>query len=193
MDSLPVGFDEVVEDQLDPLDIVDPDAQAAIEQLARIGYLTDEFDYCGVHFAIRTIYPIEELAAAAAIKEFTDTLKAPEAWGNAQIALALEAIDYDDKFCERTGNMRPEQFARARFNYITSKFHQPVLDHLYSKYLVLIEKRDYAFKEAQNLSLGSPLSFLIGAGSSNEPGISLDQTSSEFQPSTSFTPSSLSS
>lgn len=178
MDPLPAGF----ADDHDPFDekeeILDD-----IDRLSRLGYLEDDFDFCGFHFSMRTLYPIEEAACALAIKEFSGTLREPETWAAAQVGLALTSIEYDEAFCPPVAkNIDPKEFARQRFNYITQRLMQPIIDYLFSRYINLLERRELAVKEAQDLSQGSLQSFWPGVDSSKEQGTSEGKTDTDIQP-----------
>lgn len=178
---LPIG-DQPPADMFDSLS---EESLTRMEKLARLGYLERSFDFCGYNFAIRTLYPIEEAAAALAVQEFRNTLREPEVWGNVQVGLALMAVDHDPDFCPPVSlKVRPQDFARARFNWVSQNLMQPVLDYIYAEYLDLLEERNTVIREAQDLSERSLQAFWPGAGSSTEQATSDEPTTTDTPPST---------
>lgn len=147
--------------------------------------LTDEFTFCGAHFSLRILRPDEEMAAALAMNPWKDTIKAQEAWGNAQIALALTSINYDEDFCPPV-SPDPQMFANARLRYITANFFQPVLDYVYQRYLSLLVRQKRVIDQVEDLSSGSLPAFSPSASSLTEPGTSAEQIDSDAPPSTPF-------
>lgn len=175
---LPVG-----DDPRDLFESVSEESLTRMEKLIRLGYLERSFDFCGYNFAIRTLYPIEESAAALAVQEFRNTLREPEVWANVQVGLALMSVDYDEDFCPPLSpKVRPQDFARARFNWVSQNLMQPVLDYIYTQYLDLLEERNAVIREAQDLSERSLQAFWPGAGSSIEQATSDEQTTTDTQP-----------
>lgn len=166
-----------------PFEQMEPELAGDFNALVNVGHLTDEFTFCGRHFVIRTLKPNEELAAAIAVKAYRETLKEPEAWCNAQIGLALMAVDHDDAFCPPT-NHKLEDFARARLHWVGDEFYQPVLNYVWNRYVELLARQKRAVEEADSLSQRNLHIWQPFADSSTEPGTSDAETDSEGPTST---------
>lgn len=150
------------------------DIQEAVEGLTHLGSLTTEVEFAGHTFGLRTLTAAEEIAAAVVIKPFKDTLKEPEAWAAAQVALALTHVDGDEDFCPQAG---PDQtaYARARLNYITSNWYWITIDALFREYTTLLQRQVEAIRAVQNLSQRGLLTYSPLADALNVPGISPDE------------------
>lgn len=129
-------------------DLFDPKVREAVEGLIWLGHLEDSFEFCGHNFVLRTLKADEELAAAAVVKEYTDTLGQAKAWAWANVALALVSVDGDDNFCPPTG---PDKlaYARARFQYVTSRWYWPTGEYLFSRYQNLYKTAREALLEVR--------------------------------------------
>lgn len=149
-----------------------------IEKFSQIGYISGDFSFAGHSYGLRTLTSAEDIAAAAAIQEFRETLKEPEAWCAAQVALALTYVDDDDDFCPQVGpNL--QVFAKARFNWLTSHFHWVIIEEMFNDYASLLRKQLEKVRQVQDLSPGSlPISW-PSADSFKTPGTSNDEISLE--------------
>lgn len=136
-----------------------------VEGLIWLGYLEDEFEFCGHNFAIRTLRGDEELLAALVTKEFNETIGQERSWAWANIALALVAVDGDEEFCPQTGRDK-RAYARARFQYATSRWFWPVAKHIYEKYIDLQRRQSEAMARVEDLSRGNLHTFSPSVGSS---------------------------
>lgn len=145
-----------------------PEVREDVEGLLWLGYLEDEFDFCGHSFVIRTLRGDEELLATLVCKEWVESLGQTRAWVWAQIALALIAVDGDDAFCPPTGPDK-RAYARARFQY-TQRWYWPVAEHIFAKYVELQKRQSEAFKRVEDLSQGNLPMFSPSVGSSTEAG-----------------------
>ena len=129
-----------------------------VDGLIWLGYLEDVVDYCGHEFVIRTLRLEEQLLASLVTKEYTDTLGQAKAWIAAHVGLALVSIDGDEEFCSQAG-FNKKDYARARFQYVTGKWFEPTIAHLYNAYSSLIERQSSVLEEMENLSKESRISF----------------------------------
>ncbi len=170
-------FSDLFEEEKEATKIEDfPDAiREDVEGLLWLGYLQDTFSFCGHDFVIRTLRGDEELLAALISKEFIESVGQARAWAWAQIALALVSVDGDADFCPPAGPNKRE-YARARFQYCTSKWFWPVAAHIYSQYTQLLERQTEAIGRVEDLFTGSlPMSTPF-------VGSSTDRADSEEQP-----------
>lgn len=110
-----------------------------------------EVDYAGHRFGLRTLFPWEEAMAALAVKEFTDTLKAPDMWMSAVTGLALEHVDGDPDFCPRS-SPSDEVYARQRLHYMSQTWTFPFLERLYREYADMQRELLDRIERVENLS-----------------------------------------
>lgn len=167
--------------QYDPMDDLSEEAQQAVEGLAWIGYLEDTFEFAGHTFTMRTLRGEEELHAAAITQEYRNSLGEPKAWAWAQVALALQAVDGDEDFCPPLGPDK-RAFARARFQWVTSRWFWPVGQELFAQYNQLLARALAATEAAQDLSEGSLRDSWPSVDSLTEQGDSSSEIDSESQP-----------
>lgn len=150
----------------------DPEVMAPIEGLIHLGDIrNDNIEFAGHTFGLRTLTAAEDIAAAAVIQPFRNTLKEPEAWASAQVGLALTHVDGDEDFCPNVGPNQ-QSFARARMNYITTNWHFIVIDHLFREYAKLLEQQAEKVRQVQDLSAGSLLTSWPSEDSFSAPGTS---------------------
>jgi hypothetical protein len=77
--------------------------QSDIESLETFGYLSDEFHKWGRSWTLRTLKGDEDLAIGIITKPYVETMAQAKAWAWAHVALALEAVNGDTKFCPPLG------------------------------------------------------------------------------------------
>lgn len=171
------------------LDAFPADVRRDVEGLEVLGYIEDEFRQWGHSFVLRTLKGEEELAAAVVTKEYVETLGQAKAWAWVNVALSLQAVDGKYDFCPPIGP-DPIEFARARFKYVTSKWHWPLAEFLFTQFVEL-QQRQYAVLEAmRDFSVGSQPISSPGLGSLTDLGISPEDLAEEDStPSKSSTPS----
>lgn len=141
---------EEPEDQ-EPFDSFPDEVRKDVEGLTWLGYLEDEFEFCGHHFVIRTLRADEELLASVISREYIETLGQAKAWAWANVCLALESVDYDETFCPPTGPDK-QKYAKARFQWVTSRWYWPVGEYLFRRYADLVERMNIAVDAMANLS-----------------------------------------
>lgn len=162
----------VFEEEQSPLDAFPDQVQKDVDGLAWLGYLEDEFDFCGHHFVIRTLRGDEELLAALVSKEFTETIAEAKASIWATVALALLVVDGDEDFCPPVGRSEKE-YARGRFRYVTSRWFWPTAIYIFNRYSALVERQLEAIQALEDLSPRSRIT------STPSPDFSTDKASSE--------------
>jgi len=155
-----------------------------VDGLLWLGYLEDEFEFCGHEFVIRTLRLEEEMTTGLLSKEYAESMSEAKALITAQIAMSLIAIDGREDFCPAIGPNKKDH-ARARFNYIASHWFEPTLAFVYSKYADLIERQraciremDFLSRESLNTFMDSP-SFLKKKVDSQMTGEIMDILDSE--------------
>jgi len=169
---------EEQEKRVDPFELFSEQVRLPVRGLAFIGHITKDVHYCGHTFTLRTLYPAEKAAISIAIKEWRETIVEGEVWTNAQIAVALTAVDGDDHFCDATGPDLVEH-VKNRLNYASKQWFQTTLSFLYARYLELEQEALDGIRELQDFSernrdLSPPL-----PDSSIEPDTSGDEIASD--------------
>lgn len=160
------------------LDAFPPEVRQNVEGLEVLGHIEDEFRQWGHSYVMRTLKGEEELAAAVVTKEYVETLGQAKAWAWANVALSLVAVDGAYDFCPPVGPDSIE-YARARFKYVTSKWHWALAEYLFDRFVEL-QQRQYAALEAmRDFSQGSQPSSSPGLGSLNDLGISAEELAEE--------------
>lgn len=120
---------------------MDPRTAEKVAGVTRIGYLEDELNWCGHTFGLRTLKGDEELNAGLAVKKYMGTPGQAKAWAWAQVALALTSVDGRTDFCPKAGPSS-EEYAKARFRYLTSEWHWPTIEALYAAFVELQGEAD---------------------------------------------------
>lgn len=154
-----------------PFDAFPSEVRRDVDGLIHLGELSEDIEFCGHTFGLRTLRVDEEIAAAKAVEQFRDTLKEPHAWAAVQVGLALTHLDGDSNFCPKIG-VDKVSFARGRFQYVTSNWYWPTIDYLHGEYARLLERQLAAIRAVQDLSARSRPTFSPLPDSLNEPGIS---------------------
>jgi hypothetical protein len=115
-----------------------------------------EVEFAGHTFGMRTLFPWEEGMAAIAVKEFTDTLKAPDMWMSAVVGLALEHVDGNPEFCPRS-SPSDEVYAKQRLRWTSQTWTFPFLERLYREYADMQRELLDRIERVENLSMsGTP-------------------------------------
>lgn len=135
-----------------------------VDGLLWLGYLEDHITFCGHEFVIRTLRAEDQLLSALITKDYADTVGQGKAWVAAQVALALVAVDGDEEFCPQASYDKKD-YARARFNYVISKWYEATINHIYKSYLALMERQTFALEEMENLSQESLTTFMASPDS----------------------------
>lgn len=165
----------------DSFEELDPRVRQAVEGLIYLGHLTTEVEFCGHTFGLRTLHTDEEIAAGEVIESLRNTIKEPEAYVSAQIALALTHVDGDEEFCPPVGPDK-SQYAKARYRYVTSQWYWPTIQYLYTEYTKLLGRQIEAIRSIQDLSSRSRPTFSPSPDFSTELGTSNDEMLTERPP-----------
>lgn len=154
----------------------DPLLAVQAEDIVQQSEVQDDFTFAGHSFGLRTLSVAEEIAAAKVIESFRNTLKEPEAWATAKVALALTHVDDDPDFCSPLGKSNKTAHAKSRLNYV-GDWPWPIIDALFQFYAQLEARRLKKIQEAQDLSEGSLLTSWPLVDSFEASGTSSDATS----------------
>lgn len=119
-----------------------------------LGHLEEEVKWAGHTFILRTLKAAEELEAALVAKDYLETFGQTKATAWAHVAAALMSVDGDDSFCPPIGP-DSKQHLRAKFNYITDNWYWPVGEHLFNKYVEIVQRQTDAVEAVESLSQGS--------------------------------------
>lgn len=159
----------MAEEPVESQDQFPPEVAIDVDGLVWLGHLSENIDFCGHTFEIRTLKGDEDLAAGLVAKEYIDSLGQARAWAWAKLALAIVSIDGRNDWSPQLG---PDKvaFARQRFKYLTEAWYWPVAQFLYES-LILLEQRQIAALDAmQGLSTGSRTRSTPSPDSSIDPG-----------------------
>lgn len=167
-----------MEEVTNPLAEFPPEVRVAVDGLIHLGQLDEDFEFCGHTFGLKTLKAGEEIAASAAVQHLRGTIKEPDAWAAAQVALALTHVDDDPDFCPPAG---PDQvaYAKARYNYLVKSWYTPTILFLFQCYSTLLDKQVEAIRQLQDLSDRSPHISLPSGDSFSEPGTLSEQIALE--------------
>lgn len=158
-----------------PFDAFPPQVREDVNGLIWLGYLEDEFTFCGHNFVIRLLRGDEELLAALVIKEYTETVGQAKAQVWATVALALTAVDGAEDFCPPASPAK-EAYARARFQWVTGNWYWPVALFIYTRYTELLQRQNEAMEALEDFCNGNPSIFSPWPGSSTDKASSPPQS-----------------
>ncbi len=139
------------EEQVDPFALFSEQVRIAVRGLTYIGHLEKEVEFCGHTFRLRTLYPSEKAAVSMVVQPWHGSISEGEVWANAQVALSLQSVDGVDDFCNAAGPDLNDH-AKARLNWVTKQWYQPVLSYLYARYLELESEALDGIRELQDFS-----------------------------------------
>lgn len=152
----PISPEDIMADLEQPRTLLDfpQEARDSVEGLMWLGYLEDEFDFCGHSFVMRTLRGDEELLASLVTKDYESSFGQDRAYAWATIALSLVSLDGDEEFCPKTGRDK-RAYARARFQFCTSRWYWAVGEFLFQKYVDLQRRQTDAIRRVEDLSQGN--------------------------------------
>lgn len=151
----------------DPFDAFPDDVRQDVDGLIWLGHLDTSISFCGHDFVLRTLRGDEELLAGYVMKEFIETIGQAKAHVWATLALALVAVDGAEDFCpQATPNKR--DYARARFNWITSNWYWPTALFLYNHYTSLLQRQQEALEALEDFCSGNLPPLMPFAGFSTD-------------------------
>lgn len=159
-----------------------------IDGLIWLGYLEETFSWCGHDFVVRTLRGDEELLAGLVMKDFTETVGQGKAHVWATIALALVAVDGAEDFCP-PASPNKKDYARARFQWVTTNWFWPLALFVYNKYTDLLRRQQEALDALEDFCAGSPLTDLPSLGSLTDRASSEEDIRDFLEPQDDSTPS----
>lgn len=114
----------------------DPRWRDELRGLIYLGALTDEFDWLGHHFKIRTLTTGELAEVALIAKPYGDSEAALKAWQAAIVAACIVSVDGQPIALPLTSEI-DDSLVRAKFRYVMEKWFPPILDVIYNRYVAL--------------------------------------------------------
>jgi len=168
-------------EQVDPFALFSEGVRLPVRGLTYIGHLEKEVYFCGHIFRLRTLYPSEKAAVSIVVQPWRGSISEGEVWANAQVALSLQSVDNDGDFCNAAGPDLNEH-TKARLNYATKQWYQPVLSFLYARYLELEQEALDGIRELQDFSERNRVPSQPSPDSLIAPGTSDASTDSAIQP-----------
>lgn len=129
------------------------DPQRDLQALVDIGHLVSDFELFGHSFSLRTLLPAEEFVAASIIEKYAGSLAESKAFIASTLAASIMTVD-GKPLTRALGPSIAEIGAAqlANFNYITTKWHWPVIDRLYDHYSDLVVRQAEALEELEGKS-----------------------------------------
>jgi hypothetical protein len=115
----------------------DPRYREDFEGLTFIGALQTRFSFLGHKIVMRTLTTHELLAVGMIMKEFRDTAGEMTAYATAMVALSLVSVDGRGLAIPLSDEGQEYDWAFIRFHHIAARWHAPVIDGLYERYLLL--------------------------------------------------------
>lgn len=125
----------------------DPRYQEPFKGLLFLGALTDEYEWLGHQFVVRTLRDGEKLAVAQVIKPFQDTMGIDRAYAVATVAMAVISVDGEELPIPIGETRRINEWAHQRFEYVRDNWFSPTIDMTYSK-IVELEALSYRVVDA---------------------------------------------
>lgn len=175
-------MEEKQDERIDPMLLFSPESQQDARNLTNLGYLVDDFRFCGHIFKLATIRPHMKFTIGPAMEPFRNTLVEPQVWAAMHVGLALMAIDGKRDFCPPTGDNELE-YTLGRFEWVTgaSGWMQPTIDYLFAEYVQLENRAAKVIKEFQSLSQAGRATSSLSSGSSTVSESSNEPIDSEPQ------------
>lgn len=175
--------------RVEPFALFSPRIRDHVQGLMFLGQVQRDYVFCEHTFTLRTLRPAERAAIAVAIKPWRETIAEPEVWANAQVAVALVAVDGYTDFCPQAGPDL-ESYVKARLKYLTNAetgWYGSTISWLYDRFLELEAESVLALEELQNLSTRNPAPSLPLPDSSETQGTSDDETPTDSPFTATFT------
>lgn len=115
----------------------DPRYQEPLKGLLFLGALSDEYEWLGHRFVIRTLRDGEKLAITQVVKPFQDTLGVDRAYAMATVAMAVISVDGEELPIPIGETRRINEWAHQRFEYVRDNWFGPTIDEAYNRVLEL--------------------------------------------------------
>jgi hypothetical protein len=143
----------------------DPRLREDFEGLAYVGRLEDTVDVLFHRFVVRTLTDVEKLEIALVVKQWQETVAYGKAYRAAVVAAGLMSVDGRPILSPRNDISR----IRQQFDYITKRWHDTVIDLLFSK-IDALEGRVIAILQEMGLYDDRRLAAVARAGDVERPG-----------------------
>lgn len=147
----------------------------AVNGLIYLGFLEDNFTFCGHKFRIKTLRGDEELMAYRLAQEYQDSVGGwAKALTWAHVALCLVSVDRDENFCPPIGpvNDKYQDYALRRWIYVTENWYYPTAEYVFRRYTDLMERQSDSIDYVQDLSTRSRMQSTPYADSLTDRGSS---------------------
>lgn len=105
--------------------------------LLYLGALSDDFDWLGHHFVIRTLRDGEKLAVAQIIKPYQDTMGIDRAYAAATVALSIVSVDGDELPIPIGETRRVNEWGHQRFEYVRDNWFSYTVDEVFNRCVAL--------------------------------------------------------
>lgn len=125
----------------EPLPEFDPKVREDFEGLLYLGALTQQFEWMGHTFVIRSLHVGEILEIGLLHREYVGTLAETKAYQAAVTAACVVQIDKRRMPFPIT-NEDDDTILRNRFQYVLDKWFPPTLDAIYENFLLLEARVD---------------------------------------------------
>lgn len=124
------------EQDREPLPEFDPRWKDEFRGLVYLGALSDEFDWLGHHFKIRTLTTGELAEVALIAKPYAGSEAALKAWQAAIVAACIVSVDGNPIAVPLTSEV-DDTLVRSKFRFVMEKWFPPILDVVYNRYVGL--------------------------------------------------------
>jgi hypothetical protein len=125
----------------------DPRHREKFKGLMYLGALTEEFEWLGHTFVIRTLTTDELLAVALLIKDWTGTVAETKSYATAVVSLALVSIDDEPLPTPVVVEKDRYGWAFQRFNYVKATLLPYTIDAVYDRFLTLDQEAERILEE----------------------------------------------
>lgn len=115
----------------------DPKYADPFTGLLYLGALSDNFEWLGHTFDIRTLRDGEKLAVASIIKPYVETMGADRAYACAMVGMCITGVDGDDLPIPIGETKRAHEWGHQRFQYVKDNWFSPTIDVVFNRYLLL--------------------------------------------------------
>jgi hypothetical protein len=123
------------DDEGNLLPTFDPKYADGFTGLLYVGALTDEFDWLGHRFVIRTLKDGELLAVSQIIKPYQETMGADRAYADAIVAMCIISVDGEELPIPIGETKRANEWGHLRFAYVRDNWFTYTVDEVYNRYL----------------------------------------------------------
>lgn len=105
--------------------------------LLYIGALSDEFEWLGHRFVIRTLRDGEKLAVAQIIKPYQETMGSDLAYANAMVGMCVVSVDGEELPIPIGETRRVNEWGHLRFEYVRDNWFSFTTNEIFNRYLAL--------------------------------------------------------